>query len=699
VSPASFVLYIGHACWCVGGHPSINARALVLLLPYCPPFCSAGPWYVVLDGQASGANVQTVANTANAAWNPAAVTLYIERRSPTDTSNPFTVAAKLKGDATAWASVKARVVVSISQLDAFSTGALWFGVTGKAAFTPLPPGNSVAYRSAAGVRGNARFDNLFIAMTLPTSALKDMYGFTDTCLAPGVTIPCAVSVLTSGATNTSARVTGLSANFPYMVLVQAISAATGQLSAPAPPLDGTYFWARRMPPRQQKLALWLDAKWLPAGAVSTWSDASGNGHHMINTGAVAQKPVSVHANNGYGYDFINPGHVTFTRTSSQYLVGDADSIHFGVNKPMTVYWFAINRYSSTQVVMGRGAMATKLDTSSSGWVLGVSSTSFDTSTGFASMRVGAAAPTAGSSGAASAVAASQTRGWILNYGYQLMSPYIVGVSRVLLKNGSAVPSNADAVALAKAGLLPADYNATRYPVTGSGALLRTYACNSPACNTGTELPFFDERNPDFNNTYLSDPYQVTYVDTGAANGNLQAVPTVSSDLNFRIGGVPYSINTATAYGGDVFSVMVYNEDHDVATRSQVVQSTIVSIRRQQHRFACPAESRTTVRWIATARWLFWHSPPPGCNVCRTACVVAALSCRTGLRTTIAPSPSTPPALTLRMTPINAAPVPSGELHYHRLHVRACCNFSPERFDRVVRPIARHFLSMYRHSSL
>jgi hypothetical protein len=533
---------------------------------------------VVLDTQAAGSTVWTTANAANAAWTAAATALYIERRVPTDTANPFLVAARLKSDTTPWASVKARTVVATSTLDAFAPGALWFGVSAKSVPATVPAATSPLYRSASPVRGSARFDNLLVAMTLPRTLPKDIYGFSDVCVTPGATAPRAVWVKVVNASavlSVSTVVSGLSANFPYTVTVLALLNG-GLVSAASAPIEGTYFWARRMPPRQQRLMMWLDAKWMPAGPVATWPDASGNGHHAINTAAAARRPVTVHpTTTGYGHDFITPGAVTFTRANAQYLVSDADGVHLGGAGPMTIYWFARNRYTSSQLLVGRGAVANRLDTVSSGWTAAISSTSFDSS-GFLSLRHGAPAAGSGNTGAALPVAAAQVRLHSPVYkGNPTMSSHVGILAPVMLTNGSSAGPDADAVALARVGQLPADYDANAMPRLGAMGLFRAVACNAPNCSTGSEAVFFDEIRPRFNNTYSSDPYAVTYAALGT-NANLQPTPAVGTDLNLRIGGQPYFNNTATAYQGELLGLLIYNEAHDASTRSAVTSFYSVS---------------------------------------------------------------------------------------------------------------------------
>jgi hypothetical protein len=473
-------------------------------------------------------------------------------------------------------------------------------------------------------------------MRLPASLPKDVYGLTDVCVTPGVTAPRAVWVKVVNASalvSVSTVVSGLSANFPYTVTVQAL--LNGNLvSAASAPIEGLYFWARRMPPRQQRLVMWLDAKWMPAGAVGTWPDASGNGHHAINTAATAQRPVTVHTKTGYGYDFITPGAVTFTRASAQYLVSDADGVHLGGAGPMTVYWFARNRYTSSQLLVGRGAIANRLDTASSGWAAAISSTSFDTS-GLLSFRHGAPAAGAGNTGAALPVAASQVRldAPIYN-GAPSLSSHIGVLTPVMLANGSSAGPNADALALARAAQLPGDYNATAMPHLGAMGLYRAVACNAPNCSTGSEAVFFDGLRPLFNNTYSSYPYAVTYSALGT-NVNLQPTPAVGTDLNLRIGGQPYTTNTATAYQGDLLGLLIYNEVHDPATRSAVTTYYAVSRKRSQRRRQLPlvrmggarASPATRVPSVcgaaplpSSARSLRRGSAPPGPAACLTACV-------------------------------------------------------------------------------
>lgn len=118
-------------------------------------------------------------------------------------------------------------------------------------------------------------------MTMPVPAIAplDLYGAADVCIAPGGIRAVSVSAFSNAS---SATISGLSNNFPYTISVQAIDRTTGILSADSDPIEGTFFWARRSPPRQQRLSLWLNAKWLPSATyLYRWPDASGNEHHMV----------------------------------------------------------------------------------------------------------------------------------------------------------------------------------------------------------------------------------------------------------------------------------------------------------------------------------------------------------------------------------------------------------------------------------
>lgn len=155
-----------------------------------------------------------------------------------------------------------------------------------------------------------------------------------------------------------------------------------------------------------------------------------------------------------------------------FLSGDADAYHLSPAGPLTVYIMSRNRLTSTQILIGRGPLASRLGTIDAGWALAVSSTSVDTSTGFLSFRVGAH-PTvqqlAATSVASSVnVAAAQARSAVTCASCVQRSYVFSGaVSAVpsLAANASTTLSLTDARSVA--ALLPADYNTTRYPLVSS----------------------------------------------------------------------------------------------------------------------------------------------------------------------------------------------------------------------------------------
>ncbi|RYY37419.1 hypothetical protein EON62_01130 [archaeon] len=163
-------------------------------------------------------------------------------------ATPFTVYARV-GDTPDWSSVTTRLSLTSGMLDSFSLGELWFGVGAK------------AYGGTEGTTATAHFDNYRMLQPLPTSMPLDLYGRTDVCTT--VTSIGAVSQVVPGSQKWAAFY-GLSANFPYTVRVVMTNGA-GEVSQPSTPVPGTYFWARNMPPRAGKLALWLNARGLNSG--------------------------------------------------------------------------------------------------------------------------------------------------------------------------------------------------------------------------------------------------------------------------------------------------------------------------------------------------------------------------------------------------------------------------------------------------
>lgn len=531
-------------------------------------------------------------------WPASGVRLYLERAIPTATTLPFVLAAKLASDATPWASVTpARQTVASSTLDAFLAGALWFGVGAKAAASTAAAFNTTlpAWTSLGSRTGAAVFDNLVVGMTMPTAWPRDIYGFTDVCAAGAGTRPLPVVTMMNTSSRTSLILTSLSANYPYTVTVFAIGPGN-VTSPPSPPLEGIYFWARQLPPRQQKLRFYLDSYWPSSGGVTNMPDASGFAHHVINTAAnTAQRP-TMQRGGGYASNFARPGFLRFTRTSSTYLAGDADSYHLSADQPMTVYWFARTRGTASQILLGRGMLATRLSSTDAGWAFAISSLSTDTMTGFLSMRVGSyVSPQQydiDTSLSRINVAAAQTRSVVTNAGntYQTAFAFSGHISRVPLNTSAGAPDpwarlvniSADPT---RARWVPRDYNFSVYPTIGAMGLHRVTACNQPACSTGQEGPFFDERNRNFRNTYFSDPFSVEYrpwtqiatpfnATPFALAPRLVSVPpqvqTSPLDNLFRVGGQPYGSNPLTAYEGDIYAALIYNEDHDTATRNEVI---------------------------------------------------------------------------------------------------------------------------------
>lgn len=440
-------------------------------------------WSVVMDGSRDGLYSFSQA-AASVPWSASGVSLYLQRT--TTATAPFFLAAKLASDSTPWSSVLSKVSVPSSALDAYVPGALWFGMTGKSTSVFPAVATAAAYQARSNVSGVARFRNFIVGMTPPTAMPKDIYGLTDACVAAGLTRPVPVTAATANASQTWLVVEGLSSNFPYTVAVTPMSANGVPLAPPLPPIEGLYFWARRLPPRQQKLRLFLEAKWL-SGAQTSVADASGLGHAMTNAASLAsQRPVAQRSGTTWGADFAQSAYFRFSRASvrceparliasrlhaSSYklrcssllmsasdlpaislpalaslvapscaaehvfcrgcrqlplrrrladdgvlvrtvrcrntpnlllvaLDGDGAAVAqallafhrraaIAASVCASILLVCSNRLTSTQVLMGRGMLATSLSTRDAGWAFALSSLSTDTATSFASMRVGA----------------------------------------------------------------------------------------------------------------------------------------------------------------------------------------------------------------------------------------------------------------------------------------------------------------------
>ncbi|RYY37418.1 hypothetical protein EON62_01125, partial [archaeon] len=277
-------------------------------------------------------------------------------------------------------------------------------------------------------------------------------------------------------------------------------------------------------------------------AVSEWRDASGNNHVMRQT-ISAQRPSTIRTGT-LDNSIQQPAYVRFTRSSGHNLVGDSDGIDFGIRGPMTVYVMSRHRNAATQVIMGRGAMAQTL-TTGEGWVYAIAPTRFETTNGFIGLKL---TDNNGTVAGGKTLNSLNPSSWTTQY----LQQYAVSVG----------PAGAA--------------QASSYAPDTLGATYKVQSCRDTACNT---YQFNDFDNALWNN--FSSPVSVRYMPTLPDN-KTRAVP--SSNQQFRIGGaLGTTINTNLAWDADVFDIIMYREQHDLATRTKV--SAWLSAKNELN--ACP----------------------------------------------------------------------------------------------------------------
>lgn len=676
----------------------------------------------------------TAAGSAFASWgsgSAAAVQLYIERRD--DAVQPFYFGARLAGDPRPWYSVTAQALPRLATMPSHQPGALWFGMAAKALADAVsaapPPGNSSVFWSQsagpASATGVALFSKITIGMTPPGSLPLDSYGRSDVCAAP---LPLALGVWTQlqPPDVTKVTVTSLSSSMPYQVIITAVNMTAGGVivdrSPPAAPIPGAWFFARRMAPYANKLSMWLDSRWLKDinTYLSVWPDQSGNSHHAYNTAAsVAQKPMT-NRDASFPGDVMAQPAVVFARARGTFMTVDADVHHFGVDgTPKTIYWFGRTYTTSSpvsadfvgcrvpshfpislcghlpclpfvcpppslllllqQLVMGRGPISTRFDTTSTGWLFGMQYRSYGASLVF---RVGAI----NAAGGVSIAGGISQHPYTTRLTFSSASMFPVG-----LTNGSASPRNARSAPFWN--VLPAYYNVTTQPYIGPWGMNRALACAyTVSCDSGSErnwqnpaeavfypitssckwaasetllslhgLQYLPAMPPNAVHCrpcvhapllphcpficafrfcpcaaaatagYLTEEPTNDY-SVSSPSGDLQFSPPASQDDILHIGGQNYgAANTGTALDGEVSALLVYEGAHSTAQRTAVnnffnvsLDAYEISQRRTlttvapRGALSCEFESVTDVE----ASWLLQQLPlSPALAASRAFCLL------------------------------------------------------------------------------
>lgn len=295
---------------------------------------------------------------------------------------------------------------------------------------------------------------------------------------------------------------------------------------------------------------------------------------MFNSAASpAQKPY-IYRDITFPGDFMSAGAMVFSRFRGSFMAGDADSHAYALEAGgKTLYIWAKTQTSASQLLMGRGLLSTRLDStlSSTGWAAGLTYRGLSS---YFHFRAGARNETGGAY-VAGGQAPTYPSNFIYNYPrYFYMAFVQQGIS---LTNGSAAPRSVPSLPLAR--VLPPQFNATYQPRIGPWGISRVMACMSgypysytTDCVTNGESRWLTPDptiHPAVPTWYLTDQSAVDYNTIDSA-GNRQMSPPASPEDVFHIGGKNYgTADTNTAFDGEISSILLYDEEHNATQRQEV----------------------------------------------------------------------------------------------------------------------------------
>jgi hypothetical protein len=374
---------------------------------------------------------------------------------------------------------------------------------------------------------NASFAYVSSYLPTPLVAPNDVNGDVDKCVATG-SVVSAVSQ-TVGSSIRSVTFKNLAQNVPYSVFVYE-NQTVGSLvrcNVTVP-----FVYARPMPPRAYAITAWYDSSQFRSGStpvttllssptatvLDIWPDSSGRGHHLTATGS--RRPTVITST-------TSTMAVAFTRASAQWMATGADAIDLGVSTAFAVYSHASYSSSSQGFIAGRGIQKS---TSDYGW-------------GFFTYS-------------------DANIGW----------PGLTGVRTTEVKGTqAAIGGN----------------NVARNGMIQQGVHVVMFSDNVTVTPDSTRLyPFYPKymtmsHNPEFstmvasssfpgftdgfalNVSKLNTPLSINWTTTGAS-------PSISSNLAFHIGGpMDASGDTFHSISSSVYSIVLYREAHDSATRLSI----------------------------------------------------------------------------------------------------------------------------------
>jgi len=347
--------------------------------------------FELMGGDAQTPLASLAVDSRGSSWPASGVRIRTYRNTST---NQWACAARADVSGSAdWSGITAILSVPDALLPPYAIGDIWMGMA------------TGAWGGGTGTSATASFASFSVAVVVPASPPADLYGNTDVCIASGGVAPMSMTV--SAATNpTSAVMKGLSANFPYTITVVGTEQGTGAVSPPSDPVQGSWIFARQMPPRRGGLSLWLDSSWLPGGYLSRWPDASGHGHHLLQSNTNSRPYVRG------GDGIARPSIASFTRSRGTYMSSGSDGIDLGMaeGQSYTVYLVLRPLSSTYQVVAGRGTTASDLLTSGTfGWAAGIYNTRTNPVPGYMGMLIG---------DASGAMSGSNSPNWVDSSGWQ-----------------------------------------------------------------------------------------------------------------------------------------------------------------------------------------------------------------------------------------------------------------------------------------
>jgi len=236
---------------------------------------NGGSTYIVELESANATAAVATTDVGSVAWG--ATAFFRIERDVTNRLYRCRARSSMAAGDTGWTNVNVTQALTASDvaLASVDVGDLWHGLA------------AVSWGGSEATFAAAAFTYARSFVPVPAAAPTDVNGEIDRCIAAGTTVR-PVSVVTA-ATARTARLTGLSQNFPYSVSV--VELRSGGVTVPQAGYV-PHAYARPMPPRPWALGAWYDARLIFASSalapgtnrLGRWPDSSGRGHHLTASG-------------------------------------------------------------------------------------------------------------------------------------------------------------------------------------------------------------------------------------------------------------------------------------------------------------------------------------------------------------------------------------------------------------------------------